>query len=72
MLANLTYYPIFGKPLIMYLGIITLLLFLTTASIGYGIFKGKLKISIAWHFRLAKTAIAFALIHATLGILAYF
>ncbi|MDO8669604.1 MAG: hypothetical protein Q7K65_04900 [Candidatus Buchananbacteria bacterium] len=72
MLRNISYYLIFGKPVMMYLGIITFLLFIATASVGYGIYKGKLRIPLVWHFRLAKTAIAFALIHATLGILAYF
>ncbi|OGY49855.1 MAG: hypothetical protein A3B89_03335 [Candidatus Buchananbacteria bacterium RIFCSPHIGHO2_02_FULL_40_13] len=72
MLNNFSYYPILGKPLIMYLGIATFLLFLATAGVGYGIFKGQLKISITWHFRLAKAAIALAIIHAALGILAYF
>jgi hypothetical protein len=75
MFTNITYYLIFGKPLIMYLGILTLFSFLATASIGYLVFTGKSKppiITLKTHFLLARISIAFALIHGALGILAYF
>jgi hypothetical protein len=70
MFQEITYYPIFGKPLIMYLGALTLLMLLTTASVGILIFRGK-AIPFAWHPGLAGTTIALALVHATLGFLAY-
>jgi len=41
MLSSLAYYPIMGKPLILYLGIITLLSFIITAIIGLMIYKGR-------------------------------
>ncbi len=72
MLENISYYLIFGKPLIMYLGISALLSLLATATLGYLTFKGKTKIPFAWHPRLATITITLALIHATLGILSYF
>jgi hypothetical protein len=74
MLTNVTYYLIFGKPLIMYLGILTLLSILLTATVGYLVFSGKAKppINFNTHRYLAYTSITLALIHGALGILAYF
>lgn len=72
MLRNISYYLIFGKPLIMYLGILTLLLFLFTALIGYLNVKGIQIIPFKWHPRFAIITIILALIHGILGILAYF
>jgi len=72
MLQNITYFLIFGKPLIMYLGIVTLLAFLITASIGVLIVKGIGRINFKWHKVMAVISIALAIIHATLGILLYF
>ena len=71
MLQEISYYLIFGKPVIMYLGIATLGLLLATATVGLLIFRGK-KIPFAWHPRLAACTIAVALVHGTLGILYYF
>lgn len=71
MLRNITYYPILGKPLIMYLGIITLLALLFAAYIAFMNMKGKSKIPLKWHFIVAKIAIILAIIHAALGVLAY-
>jgi hypothetical protein len=75
MLINITYYLIFGKPLIMWLGILTLLSFLSTATVGYLVFSGKAKppiITFNTHRCLAYISIGLALIHGTLGLLAYF
>jgi hypothetical protein len=74
MFTNITYYLIFGYPLIMYLGILTLLSLLCTATIGYLIFSGKAKppITINTHRAFAYTTIALALIHGVLGLLVYF
>lgn len=71
MLNYITYYPIFGKPLILYLGVITLLSFLITATIGISINKGLSNIQFKWHPTMAGISITLALIHGTLGILAY-
>jgi hypothetical protein len=71
-LEQITYFQIFGKPLIMYGGILTLLLTLFTASIAILNKKGINTIPFPWHQRMAIVTIIFALIHGTLGVLAYF
>ncbi|MFH1222512.1 MAG: hypothetical protein V1492_05510 [Candidatus Micrarchaeota archaeon] len=73
MFQEITYYPILGKPFIMYLGIATLLSFSITAYIGYTNLHGmKGAPPFAWHPRLAMLSFSLAVIHATLGILLYF
>jgi len=72
MFQNITYFLIFGKPLIMYLGILTLLAFLLTASIAVLNRRGIHTIPFRWHPRCAATAIVLALIHGILGVLAFF
>ena len=72
MIQKIAYYLIFGKPVIMYLGILTLLSFLFTAYIGAMNLRGKTKIPLSWHFRMAKISIALAVIHGILGMSAYF
>lgn len=72
MLQEISYALIFGKPLIMYLGILTLAGFLLTASIPILNKMGIRIIPFAWHPRCAVTAICLAIIHGTLGVLAYF
>ena len=72
MLQEITYYLIFGIPFIVYLGIITIVMFIITALIALLKRKNKIKISIKWHFRLAYISIILALIHGFLGIMAYF
>ena len=68
MVHNLALFLIFGQPLIVYLGILTLLLVLSTATVGYLNFHGRFIIPFKWHPRLAFTTIAVALIHCTLGL----
>ena len=70
MLTQISYYLIFGRPLIMYMGILVLLCFLTTATLGYLIHHGK-AINFKWHKRMAAISIALALIHGFFGIMAY-
>lgn len=72
MFRNITYFLIFGKPLIMYVGILTLFSFLFTATIAILNKKGIQKIPFAWHPRMAIISITLAVIHGLLGILAYF
>ncbi len=68
-LNNITYFPIFGVPLIAYLGIITISLVVITFYLGYRMSKGKGNFK--WHMRFATIALAFALIHGSLGVLAF-
>ena len=71
MFENFTYYPIFDIPLIVYLGIITIFIFIVTALIAYLKRKGKLKISIKWHYYLAYISIVLGLFHGLLALFAY-
>lgn len=72
MFTNISYFLIFGKPLIMYLGILTYSSFIFTALIGYTHFKGRPILPFKWHIRFALTSIILATIHGFLGIAAYF
>ncbi len=72
MLLNISYYLILGKPLIFYSGILTLLLLLFTAFVGYRHFIGKPILAFKWHPRLAIITIILALIHSLMGLSAYF
>jgi len=71
MFQDITYFLVFGKPLIMYLGILTLLAFLFTASIAVMNMRGIRTIPFRWHPRCAVVALFLALVHGSLGILAY-
>ena len=71
MFQEITYFLIFGKPLIMYLGILTLLAILVTAAIAIMNKKGIRTIPFRWHPVCAVCAIPIALVHGLLGILAY-
>jgi hypothetical protein len=64
MIAQIAYHPFFGLPVVAYLGMLTLLLFIFTALVGYTSLKGKPILPFKWHPRLAATALIFALIHA--------
>ncbi len=70
MFGSIAYYDILGLPVITYMGMITLLLLLFTASISMFNAKGINYIPFKWHPRVAKITIVFALIHAFLGIAA--
>ena len=67
MLSEIAYFPIFGKPLILYMGVITLISFIITASIGLMIFRGR-SIPFKWHPTMAGISIIIGIIHGILGI----
>ncbi len=71
MLEEISYYMILGIPLIVYLGVLTLISFIATAAIAIMNQKGNTKIPLKWHFHMAKISILLALIHGSLGIMAY-
>jgi hypothetical protein len=71
MFNSLTYYMIAGFPLMMYVGIVTLSLLLSTTAISVMNKRGINKIGFKWHPRMAFVTIAFAILHALLGILSY-
>ncbi|MDD5111258.1 MAG: hypothetical protein PHG85_01785 [Candidatus Altiarchaeota archaeon] len=72
MLESITYYPVLGKPLILYGGIATLLSLLATAAVAMLNKRGIRTIPFQWHHRIALLTLTLALIHGTLGLLAYF
>ncbi|MBM3309288.1 MAG: hypothetical protein FJY77_03455 [Candidatus Altiarchaeales archaeon] len=63
---------ILGKPLLMYLGILTLVSLLFTALIAGLNKKGVKVIPFQWHPRMAAVAIFLALLHGLLAVLTYF
>lgn len=71
-LNQITYFQILGKPLIMYLGILAVLLLLFTALIPVLNKKGVTKFPFNMHPIMARITIVFALIHGLLAVLAYF
>ena len=70
MLNEISYYPIFGYPFIIYLGIMAIILFLIAVSIST-IFKGKIKSHFKTHRAIAIVSIVIALIHGLMALLAY-
>jgi len=71
MFQEITYYMFFGIPFIVYLGIITILMFIATATLAVLKRKGKIKYSIQWHYRLAYLSILLGIVHSILGISIY-
>lgn len=57
-----------GRPLLMYAGILSFLLLLMTATIGFLNYKGNHKIPFKWHPVLAALTILAVLFHAILGL----
>ncbi|NPV50900.1 MAG: hypothetical protein HPY60_06870 [Candidatus Methanofastidiosum sp.] len=70
MLNEISYYPILGYPLILYLGIIAIIFFLIALSIST-ILKDKIKSHYKTHRKIAIISVIIALIHGLMGILAY-
>jgi hypothetical protein len=71
MFQDISYTLIFGKPLILYLGVLTIFAFMFTAAIAVLNSKGIRTIPFKWHPRCAVVAISLALVHGALGIMAY-
>lgn len=72
MLAKIAYFLILGKPVVFYLGILTILSLLFTAAIGFLNKRGNHMIPLKWHFRMAGITVALSLLHGVLAISAYF
>lgn len=68
-LSGIAYTPVFGLPLILYLGVITLSIVVITAVMGAMVLRGRAKIK--WHMAAAAIAIIMAIVHGALGLLAY-
>ena len=72
MINSIAYTLVFGKPLIMYGGILTFISLIFTASISIMNRKGITKIPFKWHPWMAIITIILATIHALFGLAAYF
>lgn len=72
MLEEISYATVLGFPVIFWLGLTTLILLLTVASIGYLIHHGNRTLKFSYHKYLAFTLVIVAIIHGGLGILHYF
>lgn len=72
MFQELSYYLIFGKPVILYLGILTLLGLIVTSALPVLARRGILVVSPVWHPRCAGATLLLVTVHGALGILAYF
>lgn len=71
MLQEISYTLLLGKPLIVWLGILTLASLLLTAAVPVLNKRGIHLIPFFWHPRCAVLTICLAGIHAALGVLAY-
>ena len=72
MLSKIALSMLWGKPLIMYGGIFSLLLLLSVAIIGNMVLKNKGNVSVHTHVILARLFIILALLHAVLGLSIFF
>jgi len=72
LLRDIAYTLVFGKPVVLWLGLATLTLFASAAAVvGLNNYT-KIRIPIEWHYRLAVAGLCMAAIHATLALSAYF
>jgi MFS superfamily sulfate permease-like transporter len=72
MIAKIALILIFGKPLVMYFGIVSLLSLLFTASIGYASLHGIKWVPFKYHPKMALTTIIIVSMHGLLGLGIYF
>lgn len=72
MFQDFSYYLVFGRPVILYLGILTLLGLIVTAGIPVLARKGIRPVPLTWHPWCAGATVVLAIVHGTLGVLAYY
>lgn len=65
-MVSIAFYPIFGKPFVLYLGIITLISFLVTATIGISFYRGLIRFK--WHPTMVVVSFFLAIIMAVVGV----
>jgi hypothetical protein len=63
---------IYGLPLYFYLGIVTFIMLITTATFGMLVLKGKYGIQFSWHVNMARATIILAIIHGIIVIWGFF
>jgi hypothetical protein len=71
MITNPGQIIIFGLPVYFYLGILTFIALISTATLGMLYVKGKYGVQFSWHMNLAKITIIIAIIHAILVVWGY-
>ena len=71
MLQEISYYLLFGKPVILYLGVLTLVALVITAAVAVLNKAGIRTLPFAWHVRCAGVTLVLAVLHGALGVLAY-
>jgi len=71
MISQIAYSHIGSLPVIAYFGMATLILLLSTATVGFLNFRGDTRIPFKWHPRLAGATITIAIIHAILALSVY-
>lgn len=71
MLRDFAYSVLLGFPIVVWLGLMALALFLAAGLIIALNSYTKIRIPIAWHMRLALAGVAVAVVHAILAISAY-
>lgn len=65
-MVSIAFYPIFGKPFVLYLGIITLISFLVTAILGISFYRGLLRFK--WHPTMVVVSFFLAIIMTVVGV----
>ena len=63
---------IYGLPLYFYLGIVTFIALIITATFGMLVLKGKYGIQFSWHVNMARATIVLAIIHGIIVIWVFF
>ena len=71
MFEEISYALILGKPLILWLGVASLILLIITATIGYLSYTNRLKIQFHWHPRMAALTIIVVAVHAFFALTHY-
>ncbi|ADN02430.1 hypothetical protein [Spirochaeta thermophila] len=69
MFLSIAYYPILGKPLIFWLGVVSILSLIITVGFAYA--ARRRKIPLTWHMRMGKLTLLLALLHGLLALGAY-
>jgi len=71
MIAQITFYPILGLPVIAWGGLFTFLCLITTASIAYLTVKNIRPLPVQWHYRMAWLTIILSALHGLAAILSF-
>ena len=64
-MVSIALYPIFGKPFILYLGVVTIISFLVTSIFGVSYYRGLLRFK--WHPRMVAVTFFFAIFMTIIG-----